>query len=328
VPPKPDIGALSIICRYYPDGLELLGKGNWSGPQISENRFYPDNLTEGTYQLNYDFTSNLGCNYDTTLTVKVDRLQKPVILKKSGNLCEEGGSVTLSIEGTADAEAEYHWMKQSDAKDEFKLIGKTGLKLQISDKSRYKVVASKDGCEVTSEAFMSRDTLILAFTPAAKEMKACFKQNVELNVTYNAGSHYAWYFAENAIGPFELLDSDRNVFYAEQTGYYQVFVKLGACSFEGEAKHIVIAPQDSVFVPNVFTPNGDGINDEFKVLANGRDVVCTVLNRYGHQIFSSAGKEVTWSGEGVASGVYFWNVLFRTCDGQQKHAKGFVQVLR
>lgn len=66
--------------------------------------------------------------------------------------------------------------------------------------------------------------------------------------------------------------------------------------------------------PNVFTPNGDGVNDVFgpktdKLL--GPCAQLSVFNRYGHRIFESLGNDITWDGrsidgERITQGVYFY----------------------
>ncbi len=52
-----------------------------------------------------------------------------------------------------------------------------------------------------------------------------------------------------------------------------------------------------LFVPNVFSPNGDGKNDEFYFTAFGiRDVDWAVYNRYGDQVFVSRSENDIWDG--------------------------------
>ncbi|MDD4604238.1 MAG: gliding motility-associated C-terminal domain-containing protein [Bacteroidales bacterium] len=78
---------------------------------------------------------------------------------------------------------------------------------------------------------------------------------------------------------------------------------------------------DSVFVkvfkyyiPNAFTPNGDGLNDEFKVEGLYRNVkfTITIFDRWGQQIFVSEdidnGWDGTYRGQNCPSGAYVWKV--------------------
>lgn len=66
--------------------------------------------------------------------------------------------------------------------------------------------------------------------------------------------------------------------------------------------------------PNVFTPNGDGVNDIFGPKTDrllGPCAQLSVFNRYGHRIFESLGNDITWDGrsidgERITQGVYFY----------------------
>ncbi|MCS7073552.1 MAG: gliding motility-associated C-terminal domain-containing protein, partial [Bacteroidia bacterium] len=53
-----------------------------------------------------------------------------------------------------------------------------------------------------------------------------------------------------------------------------------------------------IFIPNVFTPNGDGINDEFRILGTNADCMqlLEVFDRWGVKIFESRTYQVGWNG--------------------------------
>ncbi|MCB0397241.1 MAG: gliding motility-associated C-terminal domain-containing protein [Flavobacteriales bacterium] len=84
-------------------------------------------------------------------------------------------------------------------------------------------------------------------------------------------------------------------------------------------------------VPNVFSPNGDGINEQFKVFVNGEMAECTkltILNRWGNFIYSPPGGQLAWdgrttAGEVVPEGTYFYVV---DINGHQK--AGSVTVIK
>lgn len=68
-------------------------------------------------------------------------------------------------------------------------------------------------------------------------------------------------------------------------------------------------------VPNVFTPNGDGINDILKIEYFGEGVVTfRVFTRAGVLIYTTQGTNVTYwdgrleSGELVSTGIYYYTI--------------------
>lgn len=71
-----------------------------------------------------------------------------------------------------------------------------------------------------------------------------------------------------------------------------------------------------VFIPNVFTPNGDGANDEFKIVREDDNdkiineeylrLELVVFNRWGKKIYSSDNYRSDWDGGNASDGVYFY----------------------
>jgi gliding motility-associated-like protein len=88
-------------------------------------------------------------------------------------------------------------------------------------------------------------------------------------------------------------------------------------------------PQDaSVYVPNIFTPNEDAVNDDFEVLnlpLDGKHKLI-ISNRWGNQVFSSDDyrEGSFWNAEGASDGVYFYRLKV---EGGETYT-GWVEVLR
>jgi gliding motility-associated-like protein len=100
-------------------------------------------------------------------------------------------------------------------------------------------------------------------------------------------------------------------------------------------------PQDSLSItaPNVFTPNGDGVNDTWSIIVHGFGVTVfgletTVYDRWGKQIFQTTNIREVWSGhnsigEQCSNGTYFYVINYTNgFTGEQKVLKGFVELLR
>jgi gliding motility-associated-like protein len=65
---------------------------------------------------------------------------------------------------------------------------------------------------------------------------------------------------------------------------------------------------NSVAVPNSFTPNGDGFNDQFVVkgLAAFPESSLNIFNRWGNEVYSTADYLNNWTGDDLPDGVYFY----------------------
>ena len=93
-----------------------------------------------------------------------------------------------------------------------------------------------------------------------------------------------------------------------------------------------VSGEASFDIPNVFTPNQDGVNDIFKVFYSGhfRVIKTTIYNRWGETIFEGFNNEEwdgTYKGEPAASDVYLYYVIYRE-NGNEGVTSGEVTLLR
>ena len=79
-------------------------------------------------------------------------------------------------------------------------------------------------------------------------------------------------------------------------------------------KDIYVAPEFTLYIPNAFTPNGDGLDDNFLTYAQGIiSFKMDIFNRWGEVIFTSTEKDAGWDGKDsftkiVPNGIYLYRV--------------------
>ena len=105
-------------------------------------------------------------------------------------------------------------------------------------------------------------------------------------------------------------------------GRYRVVVmdQIG-CSIELIGR----VPLDTdIFIPNIFTPNGDGSNETF-FIRNKPDepVKLLVSNRWGKRVYDSDDYQNNWNGGDLPDGIYFYSIKA----GDQEY-NGWVEILR
>jgi gliding motility-associated-like protein len=88
-----------------------------------------------------------------------------------------------------------------------------------------------------------------------------------------------------------------------------------------------------LFVPNAFTPNNDGVNDDIKVYSKGLKFFhFRVFNRWGEMVFHSDDINQPWDGtykgKIVDSGVYVYQVKLGYLNGVTKDAQGSITVIK
>lgn len=93
----------------------------------------------------------------------------------------------------------------------------------------------------------------------------------------------------------------------------------------------------SYFMPTGFTPDGNGINDEFNVVAEGiqkQDFHMQIFDRWGGIVFDNTDRDTGWngqmenSGDMLMNGMYMYVVTFRLHDGRKITTNGQVSLLR
>jgi gliding motility-associated-like protein len=119
-----------------------------------------------------------------------------------------------------------------------------------------------------------------------------------------------------------------------QPGLYYSTVTLEGCS---NSDSVLVANDCYIAVPNVFTPNGDGVNDYFfprQFLTSGAtNFSMEIYNRWGQQIFSTTNTEGQgWDGKfnGVIQpeGVYIYIIDVTFKDGKHEHHQGNVTLMK
>ncbi|MDP2338241.1 MAG: gliding motility-associated C-terminal domain-containing protein [Bacteroidota bacterium] len=233
----------------------------------------------------------------------------------------------------------------------------TGYTLDVTDRF---------GCMVTAEA-----TYISIVTKALFSVSVD-KGEAPLEVTFNNESEngdpgkYEWFIfkdideikREALKNPGSVIDSilekmtnDSPVYTFENSGKYQVKLvsqkksEFHTCYDIVYFKYIV-ADTSFVDAPNVFTPNGDGVNDEFIVkFWSMKEIKISIFNRWGKLLHVWESNNVLGFGPTIESvpqsvwdgkvggkyatpGVYYYVVEGRGRDNLRKRTSGFFHLFR
>lgn len=99
----------------------------------------------------------------------------------------------------------------------------------------------------------------------------------------------------------------------KKTLYRVIAFKRGDNSVVSHSNYKEIIPPFRMYIPNAFTPNGDGLNDVFGVKGEGiSDLHVLVFDRWGEVIFESTDPEKQWDGSfkgrPVQQGTYVYQV--------------------
>lgn len=78
-----------------------------------------------------------------------------------------------------------------------------------------------------------------------------------------------------------------------------------------------------IYIPNIFTPNGDGANDLFEIKNLPSNAKLIISNRWGKEVFSASDYQSDWTGDNVVDGVYYYRL---TVNGES--LTGWLEIMR
>lgn len=117
-------------------------------------------------------------------------------------------------------------------------------------------------------------------------------------------------FATSASWQDTIYDLSYQV---SDTGLVNVSARINECNYI-DSVNILLKDECKTYVvfPNVFTPNGDGINDFFSPIEINRikKPILKIKNRWGNTVYSTTNLEIPWdgteNGNPCPDGVYYW----------------------
>lgn len=115
-------------------------------------------------------------------------------------------------------------------------------------------------------------------------------------------------------------------------GTYEVILTAsnGVCEDTASLTVVVIPFEPVVIhVPNIFTPNGDQVNDEFFIdVENAVSINVIIINRWGNVMAELTDLTQKWDGDGAAEGTYFVQYTVVGKDGTTTTGQGIVELAK
>ena len=275
----------------------------------------------------YTYTLTAG-SCDTVVNLILTLLEIPLVQVEDAAICP-GASVTLTPSG---AES-YTWTPaQSTAPD-------GSITVSATETTVYTVVGTdNNGC--ASEPATATVTMLptpdAAFTFSPLNPDADNAAVTFTNLTDDAVEAIWTIDGEEAGTSVDGLSYS----FPNQSGEYTVelwVVNSDGCSATSTTT-LVIGGVFTLFVPNAFTPNGDGINEVFGVTGTGfsaEDYQLEIFDRWGDRVFSSTDPSEIWTGNKsgsnyfVPDGVYTYSLTVRPeSEAAPKNFRGHVVLFR
>lgn len=308
-----------------PKGAAIIG-GTGQGPVVA--RF--DSAGRYNVLLQVD---NHGCKSPLTSYAVDVRLSPivPVVLQKEA--CQ-GDVVNLSI-GTPNETIDSFKWDFGGASVIYGANGAGPYGIRFNTQGLYvvKLVAVRLACPSVTEM----DTIYVhpqadAHIMSASNSSICSGDSVHFTAeSYNPAYLYQWQPASY----FENHTNQGDVYgFIDMSGYVKLSVTTEYGCTSTDSMLVKAEPCCDIYFPNAFTPNGDGLNDLFRPLSNGRQQIkdFRIANRWGQIMYESVDQHSGWNGKfgGVPQdmGSYFYYIEYKCSNGKTYTKKGEVVLVR
>lgn len=278
------VGGSVTLTANPPSAYSWSGPGGFSQTDASSVTVSPN--ATGDYIV---FSPSLACLFPDTITVKVNPIPAaPQPL--NGNRCTPG-SVTLSIASQCNGIVNWYELPTGGQP-----VG-TGLTFEtpsISETISYYASCSENGCEGPRAEVEATFENIPPVVDVTQQVQIeCAERQVQLSSSSTSSDvTYQWQ------GPGIVSGADSPTPIVNKGGIYTVTV-TNDCGTGTASVTVTEDPECicEVFIPNAFSPNGDGKNDRFILQQDG--IVSSrlyIYTRWGEKVFETTSLDETWDG--------------------------------
>lgn len=312
---KPSAGDTTTFRYQWSDA-----GGNTLQDHLTNSTDTLKDIDTGTYFVR--ITTPTGC--DTTLSVKTMPLPVPIASFNADSLACKGVPVTFTNTSTAPV---WKWFFGDG-----NFSGQQQPNYSYGQRGSYTaslVVTNIEGCSDTAY----RDIIVNGLDLQLTADKALVNKGDLVRLQSSGSEPYVvtgWapaFMIPDQVATYQTVVMD--------TTHLFIVMGVSADGCIGKAS-VEVAVNPIVFMPNCFTPNGDGSNDRFRPVSTGYIFVryFEIYNRYGQQVYKGVGKSAlegwdgTYNGQLMDLGTYYYHINIETKEGGTIQIKGDVILLR
>jgi gliding motility-associated-like protein len=274
-------------------------------------------LAAGTYKLYFTDQNDCESLYNSYTINEIPQLQIiPNTEQKTDDECDlKTGSIkNIQITGGLQPYT-YEWHNANNEQIS------TGISPTGLSAGNYKLIvndASGCGQAIANYDIAAHSSIIAA--PAANNVQLCTPGNALLTVNSTvAGYTYRLYESVNSITPLAEQANGRFTINTKTSTVFYISKVSGSCESSRTEVQVAIS-LSAINIANTITPNGDGINDYWKIdgIENYPNGQIQIFNRYGQKIFESKGYQQpfngTFNGKLLPNGAYYYIInLNKNC---------------
>lgn len=290
---------------------------------------YLSDLQGGTYNL--IVTDATGCTANLAVEIPSEEQPSIDVLEIVQPVCSnDRGAASVRMNNTSRAYT-FLWLDRHNF-----VISKEASVDRLTEGTYTLNVTDEFGCS-TQQVFEIRPESTFE-VQTGEDYEVVLGERTRLNaaVNINADVQYEWFPSEG----LSCTDCEKPLLTPTQTTIYEVIVtnEFG-CTTSSKVK-VTVIPNDSFYVPNAFSPNGDGVNDYFTAFG-GSNVAqinnLKIVDRWGSVLFDGSNLPVNNESEGwngvangkvLKTGVYLYVMEVQFTDGKREVVQGDLTLIQ
>jgi gliding motility-associated-like protein len=281
-------------------------------------------VTPGTYTT--IVASPGGCTTQSVITITENKAVDVNVSSVTTIISCATGTLDLLANSSPGGNYTYSWVPATP-------VPHTGSVYNVSDAGSYTVTAvnAVNGCTAEAVYDVTHETITAAFN--ASPNTGLMPLAVTFSNTSSPNAIDFWWNLGNSSTTYTTVNA-ATVYQMQGTYTVQLIARNGVC-YDTATTTIIVDMVSFITIPNVFTPNGDGMNDIFSLNPiNIGDISMTIFDRWGLKMYdTSTTGSLTWDGKTkggvpVADGTYFYIIQAKGLDGKDFNFQGSVNVFR
>lgn len=305
----------------------------------------------GTYTMNYTNSQN-GCSSVTTAIVPLNTVP-PSTVPLSPVQIPCGQTTTVVTAGTTTTSTTYTYVWKGPMNSGFSCSNCYSTTVNMPGVYFVTITNTVNGCATTNSILVTTGSLDVSMTANPSSGFSPLGVSFENTTPFTSSSGTMTTIWNYGTGSSVSTTSLANTYTGSATPYpdgaanylsagtYTVLLtmtqQVGTVTCVGTATALVTVDLPSALtVPNVFTPNGDGVNDTFFLQTTGlSSITFTVFDRWGVKMYDvkSESGNVSWDGKNlfgkeVPAGTYFYLLKATGRDQKEYEQKGSMSLFR
>lgn len=262
--------------------------------------------------------------YDSVRVYIVDPIK--MVLSSTPATCMPDGSATALAVGNI-GPAIYSWTGPSPNVTD---TVHTATYNNISS-GWYVMTLEDDQCVIKDSVFVSVLNPPQAIISTLNDSGSAPTSFVFFNSSTNA-TNYAWNFDNGMTTTSSDLSNQSSDYPLSGEYTIQLIAFAGLCS-DTAYKTVYVVDEPVLDPTNIFTPNGDGVNDQFHLkIQNVKQIEMTIVDRWGVIVYGEVSVNPKWdgtyNGEKLPDGVYFYKYKATGINGKIIEGQEFVHLIR